>query len=148
MANDATAPSDAQRQQRADRDDAAPDFRAKYIAELEAANSFLKSQLEDSNRNAAELRASLREALKAMPRQLTAAPTDGTATSDNTAPETAQGAPLDTTEPPTATQRAPIASDATTQQPRHRKAGAASMKKPRPLWKVALLKIIHTMVDK
>ena len=74
---------------RADRDDEGSDFRARYIAQMEAENSFLKSQLEDANRNAAELRASLREALRAMPKQLTAAPDDA-ATTHSPTTETAQ----------------------------------------------------------
>ena len=78
------APDDAQHQPRADRDDAAPDFRARYIAQMEAENSFLKSQLEDANRNAAELRAALRKALEIAPRQLV------------------QGTPTDATTPPNA----------------------------------------------
>lgn len=58
--------------------DAAPDFRARYIAQIEEQNSFLKSQLEDANRNAAELRAALRKALEIAPRQLPATPPTAT----------------------------------------------------------------------
>jgi excisionase family DNA binding protein len=64
VAATSAAADDSSRARNADQDDAAPDFRAKYIAELEAANGFLKSQIEDANRNAAELRAALRAALK------------------------------------------------------------------------------------
>ena len=43
-------------------------------------SAFLKTQLEEANRNAAELRASLREALRAMPKQLVApSPSGGAA---------------------------------------------------------------------
>ena len=86
-ANSSQPQPDAERPKIADRDDAAPDYRARYIAELEAANGFLKSQLEDSNRNAAELRAALRKALEIAPRQLTQgnapAPQKSAATKDS-----------------------------------------------------------------
>lgn len=80
------APDEGDRAENADRRNTAPDFRARYIAQMEAENSFLKSQLEDANRNAAELRVALRKALEIAPRQLPAAPTDASA-----APETGQG---------------------------------------------------------
>ena len=105
----------------ADRD-TAPDFRARYIAQMEAENSFLKSQLEDANRNAAELRAALRKALEIAPRQLPAAPTD-TTTPTNPAPQTAQEAP-------------PIVA-APNQSPKREQSGHTP-KEPRPLWKVIL----------
>jgi hypothetical protein len=47
------------------------DFAARYVTQIEAENRFLKLQIEEGNRNAAELRASLRAALSAMPKQLT-----------------------------------------------------------------------------
>lgn len=52
--------------------DAAPDYAARYCEQLERENAFLRAQVEEGNRNAAELRAALREALKAQPRQLAA----------------------------------------------------------------------------
>jgi hypothetical protein len=48
-----------------------PDFAARYIAQIEDENRFLKLQIEEGNRNAGELRAALRKALEAQPRQLT-----------------------------------------------------------------------------
>ena len=81
--------------------DAAPDFRARYIAQIEEQNSFLKSQLEDANRNAAELRSALRKALEIAPRQLTA----------GTPPDTQQraetGAATDAATPTNPTKAAP-----------------------------------------
>ena len=73
-ANEATNRVANSREQAANRSqpqpDAATDFRARYIAQIEEQNSFLKSQLEDANRNAAELRSALRKALEIAPRQL------------------------------------------------------------------------------
>lgn len=80
---------------------------------------FLKSQIEEGNRNAQELRAALREALKAQPRQLE---------QGNAAPLIAQ----DATPKPAPTN---TATDA--QAPQSAK-GAAPMREPRPLWKVIL----------
>lgn len=48
------------------------DLNARYVAQIEAENRFLKAQIEEGNRNAAELRKALNEALKIAPRQLTA----------------------------------------------------------------------------
>ncbi len=45
---------------------------ARYIARLETENDFLRSTVEQHQRSEAELRAALREALKAQPKQLTA----------------------------------------------------------------------------
>jgi len=68
---------------------AAPD---RYVSQLETENAFLRAQIEEGNRNAAELRAALREALKAQPRQLeqgNAAPeTPSERLQTGTAPET------------------------------------------------------------
>ncbi len=88
-------------------------------------SQLLKSQLEAVTQSEAQTKAALREALKAMPKQLEA----GT----NAAPEIGQGA-------------APIASkpDAATPPPNAVKSpaqnatGAAPMKEPRPLWRVIL----------
>ena len=81
-------------------------------------SDFLKSQLEDANRNAQELRASLRAALSAMPKQLTA----GDAA---TSPPEASGAPqiASASDAPTGTNAA-VKSPATREK--------------RPLWKVVL----------
>lgn len=50
----------------------ADDLAARYIARLETENDFLRATVEQHQRSEAELRASLREALRAQPRQLTA----------------------------------------------------------------------------
>jgi hypothetical protein len=50
----------------------ADDLAARYIARLETENDFLRATVEQHQRSEAELRAALREALKAAPRQLTA----------------------------------------------------------------------------
>ena len=127
------AQNNDERPQVADRDEAAPDFRARYIAQMEAENSFLKSQLEDANRNAAELRAALRKALEIAPRQLTpGTPTDATAPTASAAPEMAQGAPLDSVTTETAT-----VMPGAVKSPQNAKS-AHSQKEPRPLWKVIL----------
>jgi hypothetical protein len=48
------------------------DLAARYVARLETENDFLRATVEQHQRSEAELRAALREALKAAPRQLTA----------------------------------------------------------------------------
>lgn len=48
------------------------DLNARYVAQIEAENRFLRAQIEEGNRNAAELRKALNEALKIAPRQLAA----------------------------------------------------------------------------
>jgi DNA-binding transcriptional MerR regulator len=48
----------------------APDFAGRYVAQLETENQFLRSTIEQLQRDGAETRAALREALKAMPKQL------------------------------------------------------------------------------
>jgi len=99
--------------------DAAPDFAARYVEQLESENGFLRRALEQRDRDAAELRAALREALKVQPRQLEA--------------------------PETASERAQIAAtpkhtpDAQTPAKSPENAtGATPKKEPRPLWKIAL----------
>ncbi len=56
---------------------------ARYIARLETENDFLRATVEQHQRSEAELRAALREALKAQPRQLTS----GTPEAAPTVPE-------------------------------------------------------------
>lgn len=56
---------------------------ARYIARLETENDFLRATVEQHQRSEAELRAALREALKAQPKQLTA----GTPEAAPSAPE-------------------------------------------------------------
>lgn len=100
---------------------AAPDFTARYMAQIEAENAFLRATVEQHQRSEAELRAALREALKAQPRQLEGS-TEGAGVSSTQVPRTATNAA-----PPTA-------QDATQQNA----TGAAPMKEPRPLWKLML----------
>jgi hypothetical protein len=101
-----------------------PDFAARYIAQIEAENRFLKLQIEEGNRNAAELRAALRKAIDAQPRQLT--------TGTSAAPEVAQIRPQIAATSNTST-------DAQTPAESPGKAkGAASRREPRPLWKLLL----------
>jgi hypothetical protein len=69
-------------------DQRAPDFAARYVAQIEKENAFLKLQIEEGNRNAAELRAALRKALEAQPRALTTGTTEA-----NAAPEPRQDVP-------------------------------------------------------
>lgn len=102
---------------------AAPDFAARYVAQIEAENAFLRAAVEQHQRSEAELRATLREALKAQPRQLE---------QGNVAAETA-------------TERAQIVTPTNTASPTpeavkppQNATGAAPMKEPRPLWKVVL----------
>jgi len=82
-------------------------------------SDFLKSQLEDANRNSAELRAALRKALEIAPRRLTAAPTDAAT-------------------PPEPPERAPIgqANNVPAEAPNAAKSSVTREK--RPLWKVVL----------
>lgn len=97
--------------------DAAPDFAARYVEQLESENGFLRRALEQRDRDAAELRAALREALRAQPRQL-----EAPAKSPEAAPE-----------------RAPIAAplkDTPDAQTPAKSPGNA--KEPRPLWKLLL----------
>jgi hypothetical protein len=47
------------------------DLAAKYVAQLETENRFLRGAVEARDRDAAELRAALRKALEAMPKQIT-----------------------------------------------------------------------------
>jgi hypothetical protein len=71
-ANSSQPQGDGNREQGAGRDDASPDFRAKYIAQIEDENRFLKLQLEAAMQSEAQTKAALREALRAMPKQLEA----------------------------------------------------------------------------
>lgn len=72
--------------------EAAPDFTARYIDRLESENDFLRRALEQRDRDAAELRAALREALKIAPRQLE----QGTARNSQ---QDTQNAPMNTNIP-------------------------------------------------
>lgn len=54
----------------ATRDTTQGDMGGRYVTQLERENAFLKAQIEEGNRNAAELRAALRKALEAQPRAL------------------------------------------------------------------------------
>lgn len=95
---------------------AAPDMAARYLERLEGENDFLRRALEQRDRDAAELRAALREALKATPRQLEAS---------NAAPDMAsERAPVTT--PPQATPEA------------KERSLLAPKREPRPLWRVIL----------
>lgn len=67
----------------------ADDMTARYIAQIERENAFLRAQVEEGNRNAAELRAALREALRNAPKQLTA----GNGASETEIPTTAPEQP-------------------------------------------------------
>lgn len=101
----------------------APDFAGRYVEQLEQENRFLRSQVEEGNRNAAELRAALREALKAQPRQLE---------QGNAAPE----APSERVHSPGTNKDTPGASN-----PAKSPAivpDRATAKEPRPIWKVIL----------
>jgi hypothetical protein len=53
---------------------------ARYMAQLETENAFLRATVEEANRNAAELRAALREALKLQSRALPSPREDSTTT--------------------------------------------------------------------
>lgn len=61
-----------------------PDFAAKYLAQLESENEFLRRALEAAQQSEAVTKAALRELLKAQPKQLSAghSSTNGAATSD------------------------------------------------------------------
>lgn len=65
---------------------------ARYIARLETENDFLRATVEQHQRSEAELRAALREALKAQPRQLTSGTPEEAPTATE-APTTAANAP-------------------------------------------------------
>jgi hypothetical protein len=86
---------------------------------------FLRGLVEQRDRDAAELRAALREALKAMPKQLTT----GEERAPNLHTESAQ-ITTPTLHPPTHSNGPEIG-------PQKQK-GAALIKEPRPLWKVIL----------
>ena len=102
--------------------DDAPDFATRYVEHLESENDFLRRALEQRDRDAAELRAALREALKVQTRQLTTA---------TEVPETALNR-VPTPSPYTDTQK-PL----TPAESQQTKTGAAS-REPRPLWRVIL----------
>lgn len=87
---------------------------------------FLKSQIEEGNRNAQELRAALREALKAQPRQLEA-PSEG-------AGVLFTKAPLNSIEEPE-----PIINNTASRDIRDQtQKSTAQQREPRPLWKLIL----------
>ncbi len=89
-------------------DPPALDFAARYVAQIEEENRFLRAQVEEGNRNAAELRAALRKALDAQPRQLTSGTTEAPAQSPETAQNRPQiAAPTDTTTTPAEAVKAP-----------------------------------------
>jgi excisionase family DNA binding protein len=110
-------------------DQHAPDFAVRYVAQIEEENRFLRAQVEEGNRNAAELRAALRKALDAQPRQLTSGTTEAPAQS----PETAQNRPQIAA--PTDTAAAPKIAP---ESPRNAKGAAPDKPEPRPLWKLIL----------
>jgi hypothetical protein len=95
------------------------DFAALYVERLEGENDFLRRTLEQRDRDAAELRAALREALKIAPRQLDA-PEAPPVRPPSAAPSLASPE-----------KQAPAASP---QDAKER----APAKEPRPLWKVVL----------
>ncbi len=109
-----------------DEDKNPPNFAARYIAQIEDENRFLKLQIEEGNRNAAELRAALRKALEAQPRQLTES-TVGAAAAPPVAARTPETLPAVVS---------PVESEKTPKIGSNR--GARSHKEPRPLWKVML----------
>jgi excisionase family DNA binding protein len=85
-----TATSDATpRQIDATKRDSEPDANGEVLSLLKSENAFLRSMLEARERDAAELRSSLREALKAMPKALTAG-NESASIEAATAPEHAQ----------------------------------------------------------
>lgn len=104
----------------------APDFAARYVAQIEAENAFLRAAVEQHQRSEAELRAALREALKAQPRQLEA-PTEG-------AGLLFTKAPLNGIEEPEPTINNTEPRDTSNQTQK----SAAQQKEPRPLWKLIL----------
>ncbi len=55
----------------------APDFAARYVEHLEKENEFLRRALEGAQQSEAMTKAALREALKAMPKQLTSGAASG-----------------------------------------------------------------------
>lgn len=88
---------------------------ARYVAQLETENAFLRSAIEQHQRSEAELRAALRRALDAMPKQLTA----------EDAPDLA---------PRSATQ---TKADSGTPSPANA-SQVPARREPRPFWKVVL----------
>jgi hypothetical protein len=101
------------------------DLATKYVAQLETENRFLRAAVEARDRDAAELRAALRKALEAMPKQLTSGEGSSTRLSDESANNEAK---RDTeNEPPTKTTSA---TKNGLQRPARREM--------RPLWMVVL----------
>ena len=98
---------------------------AKYVAQLETENRFLRAAMEARDRDAAELRAALRKALETMPKQLTSGDSSSTRLNDGSAQNEMQRNTKNA--PPTET--APAAKNGA-QQPARREM--------RPLWKVIL----------
>ncbi len=85
----ATIATDAPDSQIADR--GGDDLAARYIARLETENDFLRATVEQHQRSEAELRAALREALKAAPRQLMSGTPEAPRTPTNRADEQRHG---------------------------------------------------------
>jgi uncharacterized protein YicC (UPF0701 family) len=101
------------------------DLAAKYVAQLETENRFLRAAVEARDRDAAELRAALRKALEAMPKQITSSEGSSPRLIDENAQD--QDKRDTKSEPPTETISA---SKNGVQRPARRE--------PRPLWKVIL----------
>lgn len=101
------------------------DLAAKYVAQLETENRFLRGAVEARDRDAAELRAALRKALEAMPKQITSGESSSTRLSDESADNEAKR--YTENEPPTKTT---LATKNGLQRPARREM--------RPLWMVVL----------
>ncbi len=104
---------------------ASNDLAAKYVAQLETENRFLRAAVEARDRDAAELRAALRKALEVMPRQLTSGEDSSTRLSD---PGAHNETKRDTKSQPTT--ETTSAAENGSQRPARREM--------RPLWKVIL----------
>lgn len=99
------------------------DLAAKYVAQLETENRFLRAAVEARDRDAAELRAALRKALETMPKQITSGEGSSTRLDENAQNEAQRDME---NVPPTKTTSAANA----LQRPARREM--------RPLWKVIL----------
>ncbi len=106
------------------------DARDEFLSHLKSENAFLRAQLEAMTQSEAQTKAALREALKAMPKQLTAGDSvlSDAAPSANSAPTMA---PPDAATPPSA----PSSGDATSPEQQQ---SAHIQKELRPLWKIVL----------
>lgn len=99
------------------------DFAARYVERLEGENDFLRRALEQRDRDAAELRAALREALKASPRQL----------------DVPRETPETPVERPPSAEPSPYSPEVQTPAKTLQNAKEqATAKEPRPLWKLLL----------